>query len=68
MMSIRSIIRRWLGVPTSEEVRQIALREIDADHIWKFPAQGQSMEGQRLNRRIERDTAILFHNREDTRG
>lgn len=66
-MSIRSRIRRWLGVPTHAEIRAIALREIDADAVWKSPSL-KTPQSDRRDLEIERHVAISMGKREDTRG
>jgi hypothetical protein len=65
-MSARNLIRRWLGVPTREEIRAMILREIDADTAWKTDSD-HTLEVLRRNAGTERSVAISFGYREDTR-
>ena len=65
-MSIRDAIRRWLGVPTREGIREQILREIDADAVWREGATEAPFKARR-HRDADRRSAIMFGKREDTR-
>lgn len=65
---IAACLRRWLGIPTREEIRTMILREIDADAAWHMAATGKTAETARRDFRIDRDVAIMSGHREDTRG
>lgn len=65
-MSAPRFIRRWLGIPTREEIRAQILREIDADAAWgsNLP---RSHAAQREARAHRRDIDIELGLRENTR-
>lgn len=66
---LRSAVRRWLGVPSREEVRVQILREIDADAVWRQCRDPYaSLSGERLAAGATRNAAIELGKREDTRG
>lgn len=65
---LRNRIRRWLGVPTRTDIRTIVLREIDADTVWREGQATETHSVRRRRRHAERDAAIHFGGREDTRG
>lgn len=67
MSGLRNIIRRWLGVPSADQIAHIARREIDADAAWKDRVSAKTVESERRDREISRNTAIAFGYREDTR-
>lgn len=66
---MRNLIRRWLGVPTRAEIREMILREIDADAVWRTsPRIGESKIATRVQREQDRAFAQEIGAREDTRA
>lgn len=69
MSGVRSIIRRWLGIPSESDIRAMILREIDADAVWREGPDDNALthKARRIERARDRSAAILFGQREDTR-
>ena len=67
MSGVRDLIRRWLGVPTAEQVREIVLREIDADAVWREEPSATTHKVRRMEKETSRHAAIMLGGREDTR-
>lgn len=66
---MRNLIRRWLGAPTRAEIREMILREIDADAVWQSrPRIGGSTIAHRVQREQDRAVAQEIGAREDTRA
>ena len=70
MSFIRNLIRRWLGIPSPEDIRAMILREIDADAAWREREAdgivGPSLLARRLTAERERGGATIMGLREDT--
>lgn len=64
---IRAALRRWLGVPTREEIRAMVLREIDADRVTGSCHFQESLVPSRIELEAARDRFIRNGKREDTR-
>ena len=63
-----NLIRRWLGVPTRAEIREMILREIDADAVWRDGnILHRTFEFQRADKERARKVAVLTGKRENTR-
>ncbi|MED5546106.1 MAG: hypothetical protein VYD90_12725 [Pseudomonadota bacterium] len=66
-MGIRNVLRRWLGVPSDAEIREIVLREVDADAVWIESAGAETFAAQRQRRAARRESGITWGKRENTR-
>lgn len=67
MTALRELIRRWLGVPTEAAIRNMILREIDADTVWRTgDISSQTFPRRRRDLTQERAVAVALGYREDT--
>lgn len=66
-MGLRNLLRSWLGVPSEKEVRDMILREVDADAVREAPEAGKCFTAQRKCRAARRYVDIAWGRREDTR-